>query len=76
MTDILITVLHGRYFTMLHGQYRNVYYSAYLYNLSFKPTNALSGGITPAYNMPPTCCGPSWATIKEYQTQEEVTKTQ
>jgi len=35
-----------------------VYYSAYLYNLSSKPTNTLSGGITPAYNMPPTCCGP------------------
>jgi hypothetical protein len=26
--------------------------------------------------MPPTCCGPSLATIKEYQTQEEVTKKQ
>jgi hypothetical protein len=53
-----------------------VYYGAYLYNLSFKPTNTLSGGITPTYNMPPTCCGPSLATIKEYQTQEEVTKKQ
>jgi hypothetical protein len=37
---------------------RNVYHSTYLYNFSFKPTNTLFGRITPAYNMPPTWCGP------------------
>jgi len=54
----LITALHDRYFTVLHGWYRNVYYSTYSYNSSFKPTNTLFGRITPAYNMPPTWCGP------------------
>jgi hypothetical protein len=68
----LITALHDRHFTVLHGWYRNVYYSTYLYNFSFKPTNTLFGRIT----QHTICLQHGVAPIKEYQAQEEVTKTQ